>query len=130
MVAKNVRLRSNNDKLSLSVTAYSPRHGHSLMCSLMCLVLIGGPIRLFSQQSQPTQLLQGALEHHTLENRWLKVDLETSAGRLGRMRVQDRSSGKNRRYFGSIRVEAGGWFNVATGRNGGCWAAAIHRVAA
>ena len=92
MVAKNVRLRCNNDKVSLSDTAYSPHHGYSLVCSLMCLILLGGPIRLFSQQPQPAQRLQGTFENHTLENRWLKVDLETSAGRLGKMRVQDRSS--------------------------------------
>jgi hypothetical protein len=94
MVAKNARFRSNNDKLSLSDTAYSPHHGYRLMCSLMCLILLGSPIRLFCQQSQPTKHPQGALENQILENRWLKVDLETSAGRLGRMRVQDRSSGK------------------------------------
>src|ERR1035438_2758594 len=94
MVAKNARFRSNNDKLSLSDTAYSPHHGYHLMCSLMCLILLGSPIRLFCQQSQPAKHPQGALENHTLENRWLKVDLETSAGRLGRMRVQARCSGK------------------------------------
>ena len=79
MVAKNARFRSNNDKLSLSDTAYSPHHGYRLMCSLMCLILLGSPIRLFCQQSQPAKHPQGALENHTLENRWLKAVSTTIA---------------------------------------------------
>src|ERR1017187_10480884 len=94
MFAKNARFRSNNDKLRLSGTAYSPHHGYHLMCSLMCLIILGSPIRLFCQQPQRAKHPEGALENLPLDNRWIKVDLETRAGCLNRMRVQDRSSGK------------------------------------
>lgn len=92
--AKNIPC-CNNAKLISSNSAYSLRHRLSLIGSVMCLLLVWTPIRLIvSQRSQPANLLQGTFENHRLENRWLRVDLETSPSRLGTMRVQDRSSGK------------------------------------
>lgn len=53
---------------------------------MICLILVGSPMRQLLSQQSP--------ENYTLQNPWIKVELETSSGRVGKMRVRDRARGK------------------------------------
>ncbi|MGC2171313.1 MAG: enterotoxin [Candidatus Sulfotelmatobacter sp.] len=59
----------------------------------MCLILVAVPV-LCSQQSAPAKIPPAASANQVIQNQWIKVELETSAGRLARVRVQDRSNRK------------------------------------